>query len=431
MKNHSLFLYLALASLIVFVSLLAIRNAYAGPFLVASFALLALGFRQIPSLKGFAYTVWIFAGVTVAMFYPDFFVRVGSFELKKLIIPLLQIIMFGMGSQTSIEDFTGILKQPKGVLIGVTGHFIIMPTLGFILANVFPFSPEIATGVILIGCSPSGLASNVMAYIARANVPLSVTVTAISTLLAPLMTPLLLKYLAGQFIPIDFWKMVIEISNIVILPIIAGLIFNAFAYGKDSTRRIVIQLAVYLVLILIRNSIVVQTETSGNFWMGVLSNVFWFIILPVVGAIVFKVAAKGRKEWLDSALAVVSMVGIAVIITIITATGRDSLLQIGALLIVSCLIHNCFGYLLGYWSGRLFKLDEQSCRTIAIEVGMQNGGLASGLALQMGKVATVGLAPAVFGPMMNITGSSLATWWRSRPPKTLAEPEETKAEVLR
>jgi BASS family bile acid:Na+ symporter len=106
------------------------------------------------------------------------------------------------------------------------------------------------------------------------------------------------------------------------------------------------------------------------------------------------------------------MAGIGVIITVITAAGRDSLLEIGFLLILACLIHNSAGYLLGYWICKLARMDEKSCRTIALEVGMQNGGLASGIALQMGKVATIGLAPAVFGPMMNITGSSLATWWR-------------------
>ena len=114
-------------------------------------------------------------------------------------------------------------------------------------------------------------------------------------------------------------------------------------------------------------------------------------------------------------MAFVSMLGIGVIITIITAAGRDSLLDMGLLLIFACLLHNLLGYLLGYWTCRAVGMDEKSCRTIALEVGMQNGGLASGIALQMGKVATVGLAPAVFGPMMNITGSSLATWWRGKP----------------
>jgi BASS family bile acid:Na+ symporter len=109
------------------------------------------------------------------------------------------------------------------------------------------------------------------------------------------------------------------------------------------------------------------------------------------------------------------MLGIGIIITIITAAGRESLLEVGLLLIVACFIHNIFGYGLGYTIARfVLRMNEQDCRTIALEVGMQNGGLASGLALQMGRIATVGLAPAVFGPMMNITGSSLATWWRNK-----------------
>ena len=108
------------------------------------------------------------------------------------------------------------------------------------------------------------------------------------------------------------------------------------------------------------------------------------------------------------------MLGIGVIITIITAAGSDSLMTIGLVLILACLIHNLTGYFLGYWGCRLLRMDKRSCQTIALEVGMQNGGLASGIALEMGKVATIGLAPAVFGPMMNITGSSLATWWRGK-----------------
>ena len=109
------------------------------------------------------------------------------------------------------------------------------------------------------------------------------------------------------------------------------------------------------------------------------------------------------------------MVGIAVIITIITATGRDSLLKVGALLIITSLLHNLTGYLLGYSVSWISGMSEKDRRTVAFEVGMQNGGLASGLALQMGKIATVGLAPAIFGPLMNITGSVLASWWRGKP----------------
>ncbi|MEM7514361.1 MAG: bile acid:sodium symporter family protein, partial [Bacteroidota bacterium] len=130
----------------------------------------------------------------------------------------------------------------------------------------------------------------------------------------------------------------------------------------------------------------------------------------------------GKLPWLDKAMPYVSMISIGVIITIITANGRDSLLTVGLALVVVCLIHNLLGFVLGYWGCRLVGMPERDCRTIALEVGMQNGGLASGIAVEMGKIATVGLAPAIFGPMMNITGSSLAMWWRGQP-----LPEETTA----
>jgi BASS family bile acid:Na+ symporter len=117
----------------------------------------------------------------------------------------------------------------------------------------------------------------------------------------------------------------------------------------------------------------------------------------------------------------VSMFGIGLIIAIITAAGRDSLLDIGIVLIGLVSIHNLAGYTIGYWFGRLFGMDERDSRTIAIEVGMQNGGLASGIAKEMGKIGTVGLAPAVFGPLMNITGSILASYWHRRPPKADVE----------
>ncbi len=143
-------------------------------------------------------------------------------------------------------------------------------------------------------------------------------------------------------------------------------------------------------------------------------DVLWFFVLPIVAAFLFTRMAGGKKIALDKLLALVSMAGIGVIIVVITAAGRDSLMEIGLLLVLACLIHNSAGYFLGYWICKLARMDEKSCRTIALEVGMQNGGLASGIALEMGRVATIGLAPAVFGPMMNITGSSLATWWRRK-----------------
>jgi BASS family bile acid:Na+ symporter len=224
-----------------------------------------------------------------------------------------------------------------------------MPTLGFAIANLFPFPPEIAAGVILIGCSPSGLASNVMALIAKANVALSITITTCATLLAPVMTPLLMKLLAGQFIEIAFWSMVWDITKIIIIPLTIGFVINRY----------------------------------------------------------LKTVADMLKDYLPF----ISMAGIAVIITIITAAGQASLLNVGGLLILAVLMHNLGGYILGYGAARLLGMKEQDCRTVAIEVGLQNGGLASGLANQMGKLATVGLAAALFGPIMNITGSVLASWW--------------------
>ncbi|HYW94943.1 MAG TPA: bile acid:sodium symporter family protein [Bacteroidales bacterium] len=404
-----------------------------GPFLITFFVSLALGVRASEWLKSFSYTIMIFAAVSVAMFYPSLFISWGHFELKVLIVPLLQIIMFGMGSQMSFKDFAGVIKMPRGVVLGLVCQFTIMPIVGYLIATSFGFPPEIAAGIILVGSSPSGLASNVMSFIAKANLALSVTLTAIATMLAPLITPTLMKFLAGQFVPIDFWSMMLGIINIVILPIIAGLMFNAIAYGREKRKSIYIQLIVYFLIIALKNYILFSTSDAGLHAAVVqfAKDLGWFLLLPVAGGYVFKSWAKGRHAFLDKVLALFSMAGIAVIITIITSAGRDSLLEIGFLLIVASLIHNLSGYFLGYWICRLARMDEKSCRTIALEVGMQNGGLASGIALQMGKVATIGLAPAVFGPMMNITGSSLATWWRGRQPSDEPgeDPIETKSKT--
>ncbi len=305
-------------------------------------------------LNKIAYSLMILLAVGIAMIFPDPFVSWGSFQTKTLIVPLLQIIMFGMGTAMSLQDFAGVIRMPKGVMVGIVCQFTIMPFVGYTLAKgtgLFP--PEIAAGIILVGASPSGLASNVMAYLSKGNLALSVTLTAVATLLAPLLTPFLMESLAGTLVPIDFLGMMWSIVKIVIIPIALGLLFNHFFHGK----------------------------------------------LP----------------WLDKAMPYVSMISIGVIITIITANGRDSLLTVGLALVLVCLIHNLLGFVLGYWGCRLVGMPERDCRTIALEVGMQNGGLASGIAVEMGKIATVGLAPAIFGPMMNITGSSLAMWWRGQP----------------
>jgi bile acid:Na+ symporter, BASS family len=393
------------------------RKPVAGLLLIAGFISLAAGVRGFQKLKGFSYTLWIFTAVTVSMIYPRYFISAGDFQLKRLIVPLLQLIMFGMGSQMSFRDFHGVIKMPKGVLVGVFSHYMIMPLVGFCIARLFNFPPEISAGIILIGCVPSGLASNVMSFLAKANLALAVTVGAVSTLVSPLMTPLLMKWLGGQYIEVKFWSMMLDILNMIILPIIAGFIFNLFLKGKETIKSILFQLFSYMFIILLTTLVYVYSKDAGfiSFLIRLAKSMFWFFFLPLIGAKFLSYYIKGDNKNLEKLLSLISMIGIAVIVTIITASGRESLLEVGALLLVTSLLHNIAGYSLGYGLSWLAGMPEKDRRTIAFEVGMQNGGLASGLALQMGKVATVGLAPAIFGPLMNVTGSVLANFWRGKP----------------
>ena len=392
---------------------------FTGLFLIGGFIFLAVGVRGFQNFKGFSYTLWILTAVITSMFYPQLFISVGGFQLKKLIVPLLQIIMFGMGSQMSLDDFTGIIRMPKGVVVGVVSHYMIMPLVGFFIASIFSFPPEIAAGIILIGCVPSGLASNVMSFLAKANLALAVTVGAISTLLSPFVTPILMKWLGGQFIEVSFWSMMLDILNMIILPVIAGFIFNLFAGNNAGRKSKTIQLISYTSIIILTTLVFMKSKNYGlsGFLVQFGKSMVWFYFLPIVGALLLSRFLAGGKKNLGKILSLISMVGIAAIVTIITASGRDSLLKVGGLLIITSLLHNLTGYTLGYSLSWLVGLPERDRRTIAFEVGMQNGGLASGLALQMGKVATVGLAPAIFGPLMNITGSVLANWWRGKPVK--------------
>ena len=417
----------ALLFIISMVMIFTGNIAKAGPVVVGLFMCLAIGIRGFKATKSFSYTVWIFTAVAASMFYPQIFTTYGNFNLSVLIVPLLQIIMFGMGSQMSLNDFKGVIKMPKGVIIGVCIHYIVMPVTALTISHIFNFPNEVAAGIILIGCVPSGLASNVMSYIGRANLPLAVTIGACSTLLAPFVTPLLMKLIAGQYIEVSVWSMMLDIMNMIILPIIAGFIFNMFYNAKDNRKAIISQLSAYFVIIVLTNLIPLLTQNAGFgvFIIGIIKSMAWFFFLPMIGAIILRSILKGDRTLIKSILSSFSTVGIAIIITIITAAGRESLLAVGALLIITSLLHNFTGYAVGYATAWLFRMPEQDRRTVAFECGMQNGGLASGLAMQMGKVATVGLAPAVFGPLMNITGSVLASWWRARPPKDMPIEEST------
>ncbi|RYZ30553.1 MAG: bile acid:sodium symporter family protein, partial [Sphingobacteriales bacterium] len=213
-KNTYRYLYGVAALLLLAWLIITVAGSHeiAGWFLGLSLVALAIAFRGTSLLKGLSFTLIIFGVVALAMYYPQYFKTVGSFKLSGLIVPLLQIIMFGMGTELSIKDFNNVLRMPKGIIVGIVCHYTIMPLIGFAIANLFHFPSEIAAGIILVGCCPSGLASNVMSYLARANLALSVSVTTVSTLLAPFVTPLLMRLLGGGFVEVHFWDMMWDIT---------------------------------------------------------------------------------------------------------------------------------------------------------------------------------------------------------------------------
>jgi len=324
-----------------------------GPLAIGGLLALALYLHTQRALQGLTFTAWLLTLAAVALAYPRPFLTWGDFDLKRLIVPVIQLVMFGMGTSVSAGDFLRALKMPKAVVIGMALQYTVMPLTGVALAFVFGFSPEVAAGMILLGSCPGGVASNVMTFLARGNVPLSVTMTACSTLMAPLVTPALMELLAGRLVPIAFMEMMISIIKMIVLPIVAGLIANRLL----REHRVVI----------------------------------------------------------DRVLPTVAMAGICSVNAIITANSRDKLLTIGLLLVVASILHNFIGYALGYAGARLSRLSVTDSRTVAIEVGMQNGGMAAGLAIEVLRSSSAALAPTIFGTVMNASGAALASWWRGKP----------------
>ena len=407
---------------VVVVMLVTGHRTWAGPALIVMFASLALYCMSHPFLKSFVFTVWVFAFVSASMVYPAAFMTWSGFNLGILIVPLIQIIMFGMGTTLSVADFVRVFKMPWPVFVGFALQYSVMPLTGFTLAKAFGFDAEVAAGVVLIGSCPGGVASNVMTYLAGGDVPLSVTMTSCSTLLSPVMTPFWMKVLAGQFVPVNFVEMMFSIINMIIVPIVAGLIANRILYGPQRNLRR------GWVLALITGACILLAVGTGFFapaailtWHNASLGKDGFVVgLLLIGVValaklVIGVWLKGPQNWMNKALPIVSMAGIVFIIAIITARSRDDLMKVGPVVIAAAMIHNAVGYSLGYWLARLIRLNEVSCRTIAIEVGMQNGGMASALAMNVLKSPQAALAPAIFGPWMNVSASILATWWRRKP----------------
>jgi len=321
-----------------------------GLSLTPGLAFLALAASTSKRFKNLAFTGWVFAFVTCALFYPPYFTAWGAFELKKAIAPLVQIIMFGMGMTLTFADFGRIARMPRAVFIGIALQYTVMPVAALTFSILFRLEPEVATGLILIGSCPGGTASNVIAYIAGANVALSVTMTACSTLISPLTTPLAVKLLAGQYVPIAFFPMMISILKIIIVPIVLGLLINRY--------------------------------------------------LP-------KMAQK-----LKPFMPAVAMFAICMVIAVTVALARDRFMQVGLALFGAAICHNALGYILGYSGGRVSGLSRRDSRTIALEVGIQNGGMATSLAFNVLKSPVVAMGSAVFGPWSAVTSSVLASWWR-------------------
>lgn len=350
---YPLFILMIVCLLFTIILLSTGNVGRAGLPFVFSFVSAAFFVKGTERWKGSAFTFWVFAFLAAAMYFPWLFTNWGGFNTKHLVLPLIMLIMFGMGTKLSISDFIKEFKHPKGIIIGTVLVYTIMPLAGFILTRFFSLDPAVAVGVILIGCCPGGVASNVMTYLANGNVALSVTITTFATLISPIATPLLMQLLAGELLEVSFLAMMLTILKIIIAPIVLGLILN----------RIL----------------------------------------------------RDKRKWLDKILPYFSMIAIIFFVTIVVAHNRDQLIVVGLVLLLISVIHNFLGLSLGYWFSKLMGMNERDCRTISLEVGLKNGGLGMGLALDALKSPAASFAPIVFGKWMNIAGSALANYWREKP----------------
>ena len=296
--------------------------------------------------KTFALWVVLFSGI--ALMIPEAFVWLRAY------IPwMLGIIMFGMGMTMTVGDFKSVLQSPKAVAIGVVAQFLVMPGLAFLLCQLFQLPAEIAIGVILVGCCPGGTASNVITYMAKGNTALSVACTSVSTLLAPILTPAIFYLLASQWIEINAWSMLISILQVVLFPIVLGLIVRAVLKQ---------QVTAYIQVMLL-----------------------------------------------------ISVIAIVAIVAAIIAGSKTQILESGLMILGIVALHNGLGYLLGYWASRVFKLAEIDCRAVSIEVGMQNSGLGVALAATHFAASPITAVPsAIFSLWHNISGPALATYWAAR-----------------
>jgi bile acid:Na+ symporter, BASS family len=395
-----------------------------GLILFVMFYALAFAVQRTEKLKGLSFTCQIFAFVSFTLYFPQLFTNWG-FDTNKLIVPSIQVIMFGMGTKLSIADFVRELSKPFKVIIATIMCYTLMPLIALLIIKVYHFPPEVAAGIILIGVGPAGAASNVMTYLAKGNLALSMTVTTLTTLIAPLATPFLMKLLAGQLIQVDTVGMMISILNMLFIPVCAGIIINKILYGnlpwtkKDLNISImgIISFIIGFILIFIPFPAVLTSLKTG------LILIAWAITIVSVTIIIVR-RTNGPQNWMDLILPKLSLSAIMLYIVIVAAHNKATLLNIGPALFIATIVHNLLGYVSGYSLSRTFGFSEADSRAITMEVGTKNAGLAVGLAYDVLKSQAAALAPLIFGTWMNISASSLATFWSQREPQKKIIKEE-------
>jgi len=388
--------------------------AISGLILFVMFYALAFTVQRTEKLKGISFTMQIFAFVSFTLYFPQLFTDWG-FNTNSLIVPSIQIIMFGMGTKLSINDFVKELSKPGKVIIASVMCYTLMPLIALLIINVYNFPPEVAAGIILLGVGPAGAASNVMTYLAKGNLALSMTVTTLTTLVSPLATPFLMKLLAGQLIEVDSVGMMISILNMLFIPVVAGIIINRILYGnltwtkKDGNIIImaVVSFIVGLVLLFIPFPETLKSLKTGFILIA------WAITIVSVTIILVR-RSNGPKNWMDIILPKLSLSAIMLYIVIVAAHNKATLLSIGPALFIATIVHNTLGYISGYSLSKVFGFSEEDARAVTMEVGTKNAGLAVGLAYDVLKSQAAALAPLIFGTWMNISASSLATFWSQR-----------------
>ena len=294
-------------------------------------------------------TLLVMLVTAVALFFPVSFVWIET----KAVTPILGIIMFGMGLTIRPADFKPVILHPKEILVGELAQFVVMPALAFLISRLLRLPEELALGVILVGCCPGGTASNVICYLAKGDITLSVAMTGVSTLLAPLLTPALVYLLAGQNIEVDMVAMFMSIVQVVILPILLGFVVNHF-FAALAQRFV-------------------------------------------------------------SVLPLISTLSIAAIIGIVVSHNAANILSCSLLVGLAVVLHNVLGLALGYGAGRLTGMQPAQRTAISIEVGMQNSGLATSLATAHFALFPMASVPgAIFSVWHNFSGSLAAALFRSR-----------------